>query len=116
HERIHLIGICDISFEKLVALAMFFDHAVQIGEVARVSEHIDVGHVRRLGMLQNIPNKVAPDESAATGYKDAHGSEYYQRRARRHRRIFSCRRGSTRLPGSVEGTPRRDWLDSLVNP
>jgi hypothetical protein len=25
-------------------------------------------------MLQNIPNKVAPDESAATGDKDAHGS------------------------------------------
>ena len=76
HERIHLIGICDIGFEKLVAFAMFFDHAVQIGEVARVSEHIDVGHVRRLVMLQNIPNKVAPDESAATGYKDAHGSAY----------------------------------------
>jgi hypothetical protein len=27
-------------------------------------------------MLQNIANKVAPDESAATGYKDAHGSAY----------------------------------------
>jgi hypothetical protein len=27
-------------------------------------------------MLQNIPNKVAPDESTATGYKDAHGSAY----------------------------------------
>ena len=76
HERVHLIGIGDIGFEKLVAFAMFLDHAVQIGEVARVSEHIDVGHVRRLVMLQNIPNKIAPDESAATGYKNAHGSAY----------------------------------------
>jgi len=55
---------------------MFFDHAIQIGEIARVSEHIDVGHERGLVMLQNIPNKVAPDESTATGYKDAHGSAY----------------------------------------
>ena len=76
HERIHLIGICNIGFEKLVAFAMFLDHAIQIGEIARVSEHIDVGQVRRLVMLQNIPNKVAPDESTATGYKDAHGSAY----------------------------------------
>jgi hypothetical protein len=76
HKRIHLISICDIGFEKLVAFAMFFDHAIQIGEIARVSEHIDVGHERGLVMLQNIPNKVAPDESTATGYKDAHGSAY----------------------------------------
>ena len=76
HQRVHLIGVRDIGFEKLVAFAMFFDHAIQIGEVARVSEDIHVGHVRGLVMLQNIPNKVAPDESAATGYKDAHGSAY----------------------------------------
>ena len=76
HQSVHLIGVSDIGFEKFVMLAMFFDHAVEIGEIARVSEHIDVGHVRRLVMLQNIANKVAPDESAATGYKDAHGSAY----------------------------------------
>ena len=76
HERIHLIGICDIGFEKFVAFAMFLDHAVQIGEISRVSEHIDVGDVRRLVMLQNVPNKVAPDESTATGHEDAHGSAY----------------------------------------
>ena len=76
HERVHLVGIRDIGFEKFVAFAMFLDHAIQIGKIARVSEHIDVGHVRRLVMLQNIPNKVAPDESTATGYKDAHGSAY----------------------------------------
>jgi hypothetical protein len=27
-------------------------------------------------MLQNIPNKIAPDESAATGYENAHRSAY----------------------------------------
>jgi hypothetical protein len=27
-------------------------------------------------MLQNIPNKVAPDESAATGHENAHCSAY----------------------------------------
>jgi hypothetical protein len=71
-----LVGISDIGFEKFVTLAMFFDHAIEIGEIARVSEDIHIGHVRRLVMLQNIANKVAPDESAATGYKDAHGSAY----------------------------------------
>ena len=76
HERVHLIGVRDVSFEKLVALAMFFDHAIEIGEIARVSEHINVGHVRGLVMLQNIPNKVAPDEPAATGYENAHCSAY----------------------------------------
>jgi hypothetical protein len=76
HQSVHLVGVRDIGFEKFVAFAMFFDHPIKIGEIARVSEHIHVGHVRRLVMLQNIPNKVAPDESAATGYKDAHGSAY----------------------------------------
>ena len=76
HELIHLIGIGDVGFEKFIAFAMFLDHAIEIGQIARVSERIDVGHVRRLVMLQNIPNKVAPDESTATGYKDAHGSAY----------------------------------------
>ncbi len=76
HERVHLVGVRYIGFEKLVAFAMFFDHAIKIGEIARVSEHIDIAHRCRLVMLQNIPNKVAPDESAATGYKDAHGSAY----------------------------------------
>jgi hypothetical protein len=76
HQSVHLVGVCDIGFEKFVAFAMFLDHAIEIGEIARVSEHIHIGHVRRLVMLQNISNKVAPDESAATGYKDAHGSAY----------------------------------------
>ncbi len=76
HECVHFIGVGDIGFEKLVALAMFLDHAIEIGEIARISEHIDVGHVRRLVMLQNIPNKVAPNEAAATGYEKAHCSAY----------------------------------------
>ena len=76
HQSVHLVGIRDIGFEKFVTLAMFFDHAIEIGEIARVSEDIHIRHVRRLVMLQNIANKVAPDESAATGDKDAHGSAY----------------------------------------
>ena len=76
HERVHLIGVGDIGFEKLVTLAMFLDYAVEIGEITRVSEDVDVGHGRGLVMLQNIPNKVAPDEAAATGYQDAHRSAY----------------------------------------
>jgi hypothetical protein len=55
---------------------MFSDYAVEIGEITRVSEHVDVGHVRGLVMLQNITNKVAPDEAAATGYQNAHRSAY----------------------------------------
>ena len=76
HELIHLIGIGDVGFEKFIAFAMFLDHAIEVGQIARVSERIDVGHVRRLVMLQNIPNKVAPDESAATGHENAHCSAY----------------------------------------
>jgi len=76
HKRIHLIGVGDVGFEKFVTLAMFFDHAVEISEIARVSEHVNVGHVGGLVMLQDIPNKVAPDEPAATGYENAHCSAY----------------------------------------
>ena len=76
HQRVHRVGIRDIGFEKFVTLAMFFDHAFKIGDVTGISEHIDISHICGLVMLQNIPNKVAPDESAATGDKDAHGSAY----------------------------------------
>jgi hypothetical protein len=55
---------------------MFLDYAVKVGEITRVSEHVDVGHIRGLVMFQNIPNKVAPDEATATGYQDAHRSAY----------------------------------------
>jgi hypothetical protein len=53
---------------------MFFEHAFKIGDVTGISKHIDISDGCGLVMLQNIPNKVAPDESAATGDKDAHGS------------------------------------------
>ena len=76
HQRVHQVGIRDIGFEKFVTLAMFFDHALKIGDVTSISEHIDISDVCGLVMLQNISNKVAPDESAATGDKDAHGSAY----------------------------------------
>ena len=76
HQCVHQIRVGNIGFEKFVMLAMFFDHAVKIGEITRVSEHVDVGQVRGLVMLQDIPNKVAPDEAAATGYENAHRSAY----------------------------------------
>jgi hypothetical protein len=72
HERVYLIGVGNVGFEKFVAFAMFLDHTIKIGGIAGVSEDIDVAHVGRLVMLQNIPNKVAADESAATGHKNAH--------------------------------------------
>ena len=72
HERVDLIGIGDVGFEKFVAFAMFLDHASEAGEVTGISEHIDIGHRRRLVMLQNVANKVAPDESAAAGHENAH--------------------------------------------
>lgn len=76
HQCVHRVSIRDIGFEKFVTLAMFFDHALEVGDVTGISEHIDISDVCGLVMLQNIPNKVAPDESAATGDKDAHGSAY----------------------------------------
>jgi hypothetical protein len=75
HERVHLVGIRNICFEKFVTLAMFLGYAVQIREIPGVGEDVDVTHRSGLVMLQNIPNKVAPDESTATGNEYAHGSE-----------------------------------------
>ena len=76
HQCIHQVRIGNIGFEKFVTLAMFFDHAFKIGDVTSISEYIDISDECRLVMLQNISNKVAPDEPAATGDKDAHGSAY----------------------------------------
>ena len=74
HDRVDLIGVGDVRFEKFVALAMVRDHAVQVGQISGVGEHIDVGHTDWLVMFQNVANKVAPNESAATGYKNAHSA------------------------------------------
>ena len=51
HERVHLIGICNICFEKFITLAMFLPDAGQIRKIPGVSEHIDVAHGSRLVML-----------------------------------------------------------------
>jgi hypothetical protein len=75
HECIDRVGIGDVGFEKFITLAMFFDYAIEIGKIAGVSKHIQVGHERRLVMLQNVTNKIAPDESAATGHKNAHAAK-----------------------------------------
>jgi hypothetical protein len=76
HERVHLVGVGDVGFEKLVTLAMFLDHTIEIGEIPGVSEHVDIRHRGGLVMLQNVANKIAPDESAATRNQYAHRSAY----------------------------------------
>ena len=42
-EGVHLVGVRDVGLEKLVALAVFLDHAVEIGEISGVGEGIDIG-------------------------------------------------------------------------
>jgi hypothetical protein len=74
HERVHLIGVGDVALEKFVTLAVLLHHAVEVREIPRVSQSIDICYVRRLVMLQNVTNKVAPDEATAAGNKNAHAS------------------------------------------
>ena len=47
---------------------MFLRHTIEIGEIAGVGQDINICDRGRLVMLQNVANKVAPDESTATGY------------------------------------------------
>jgi hypothetical protein len=54
---------------------MFLGYTIQIRQIPGVGEHIDIAHRSGLVMLQNIPNKIAPDESTTTGNEYAHGSE-----------------------------------------
>ena len=72
HERVHRIGVGDVGFEKLVAFAMFLDHAFEIGQVAGVSQRVHICDRGGLVMLQNVANKIAPDEAAAAGYENSH--------------------------------------------
>ena len=74
HERVHLVGIGDVGLEKFVAFPVLFDDAVEIGEISRVGEGVDICDVRRLVMLQNVTNKVTPDEPTAARDQDAHWS------------------------------------------
>ena len=76
HERVHLVEVGDVGFEKFVALSMFFDHAIEIGGISGVSKGIDIGHGRGLVMLQNVANKIAANESAAARNQYAHRSAY----------------------------------------
>ena len=63
-----MVGVCDIRFEKFVTVAMFLRNTIEIGEIAGVGQDIDIRDRGRLVMLQNVANKIAPDESTATGY------------------------------------------------
>ena len=73
-EGVHLVGIGDVGLEKFVALAVLLDDAVEIGEIPGVGEGVDICDVRRLVMLQNVTNKVTPDEPTAACHQDAHRS------------------------------------------
>jgi hypothetical protein len=72
HELVHGVGVGDVGFEKLIAFAMFLDHVVEVGEVAGVGQRVHVCDRGRLVMLQDIANKIAPDEAAAAGYENSH--------------------------------------------
>ena len=74
HERVHLIGVGDVALKKFVTLAVLLDYAVEVREIPRVSQSIDICYVHGLVMLQNVTNKVAPDEATAAGNKNAHAS------------------------------------------
>ena len=67
-QRIHLVGIGNVGLEEFVAIATFFGHAGKVVQVAGVGERINIRHVRRLVMFQNVANKVAPNETAAAGH------------------------------------------------
>jgi len=51
HQRVHLVAICNIGFEKFVTLAMFLRYAVEIRQIPGIGEDINVTHRRRLVML-----------------------------------------------------------------
>src|SRR3954468_9891281 len=60
-QRVHLIGIRDVRFEKLVAVPVFLDHAIKVRQVTGVSQNIDIGDQRRFIMLKDISDEVAAD-------------------------------------------------------
>ena len=76
HELIHQVNIRDVGLEEFVTIAILLRDAIQVREVPGVSQYVHIGYRRRLVMLQNITNKVAPDETTATRYKNAHCSAY----------------------------------------
>ena len=73
-EGVHLVGIGDVRLEKFVAFAVLLDDAIEIGEIPGIREGVDIRDVRRLVMLQNVTNKVTPDEPTAACHQDPHRS------------------------------------------
>ena len=73
-ERVHLVHVGDVGLEKFVAFAMLLQNAIEIGRISGVRENVDICDVRRLVMLQNVTNKVTPDEPTAARHQYAHGS------------------------------------------
>ena len=76
HERVHLIGIRDIGLEELVAIAVLLRNPLEIGKIAGVGQDINITDGGRLVMFQNVANKVAANEAAATCHQNAHRLAY----------------------------------------
>jgi hypothetical protein len=75
-ERVHLVGVGNISLKEFIAVAVLLRHALEIRKVARVSQRIDIRDVGRLVMSQNVANKVAAYETTAARHQNAHRSAY----------------------------------------
>ena len=73
-QGVHLVPVGDVGLEKFVTFAMLLDDAVEIGQISGVGEGVNICDVRRLVMLQNVTNKVTPDEPTAARHQDAHRS------------------------------------------
>jgi hypothetical protein len=71
-QGVHLVRIGDVGLEKFVALAMLLQNAVQISQISGIRENVNICDVRRLVMLQNVTNKVTPDEPTAARHQYAH--------------------------------------------
>src|SRR5438046_9730688 len=72
HKCVHRVGVGDVGFEKFIALAMFFDHALEIGEVAGISERVQICDLVRIVMWENVVSLLATAEDAAVGDVDAY--------------------------------------------
>jgi hypothetical protein len=76
HECVHLVGIRDIGLKKFVALAVLLRYAIQIRQITGISEDIDIAEKSWFVMLQDITDKIAPNEPTAARNQNAHRSAY----------------------------------------
>ncbi len=75
-ERVHLVGIRDVGLEEFVAVAELLRHPLEIGEIPGVGEDVDITDGGGVVMLQDVSDKVAPDEAAAACNQESHPCAY----------------------------------------